>query len=78
MMGSAIVDFTVHLDEELAPEEQCKLEDFVRDQDGVVSAGISIKHPHLMMVAYAVDQNKPSNILHQIQKRGLHAELIGL
>lgn len=77
-MGSAIVDFTVHLDEELPPEEQCKLEDFVRDQEGVVSAGISIKHPHLMIVAYAMDQNRPSNILHQIQKRGLHAELIGL
>ena len=77
-MGSAIVDFTVHLDEELPPEEQCKLEDFVRDQDGVVSAAISIEHPHLMMVAYDMDQNKPSNILHEILKRGLHAELIGL
>ena len=77
-MGSAIVDFTVHLDEELAAEEQCKLEDFVRDQDGVVSAGISIRHPHLMLVAYALDQNRPRNILQQIRKRGLHAELIGL
>jgi hypothetical protein len=43
-----------------------------------VSAGISIEHPHLMMVAYAADRNRPSNILHQIEKRGLHAELIGL
>jgi hypothetical protein len=77
-MAGSIVDFTVHLDEELPPEEQCKLEDFVRDQDGVISAGISNNHSHLMMVAYAVDQIHASDILHKIQDRGLHAELIGL
>jgi hypothetical protein len=77
-MGSAIVDFIVHVDEELFPEEQCKLEDFVRDQDGVVSAGVAIEHPHLMMVAYDAEQSKPIDILLQIQRRGLHAELIGL
>lgn len=77
-MGSSIVDFTIHLDEELPPEEQCRLEDFVRDQAGVVSAGISIEHPHLMMVAYDADKNKPRNILQQVQQRGLRAELIGL
>ncbi|MGO9445896.1 MAG: hypothetical protein ACLPXB_14110 [Thiobacillaceae bacterium] len=77
-MEHAIVDVTVHLDEELPPDEQCKLEDFVRDQDGVVSAGISMIHPHLMMVAYDLERIKAGHILQQIQGRGLHAELIGL
>jgi hypothetical protein len=77
-MGSSIVDFTLHLDEALPPEEQCRLEDFVRDQDGVVSAGISTSHSHLMMVAYDIDQIHASDILHKVQDRGLHAELIGL
>lgn len=77
-MGSAIVDFTLHLDEDLPPEEQCKLEDYVRDQDGVVSASISTTHSHLMMVAYDLDRIQASDILHKIQEKGLHAELIGL
>jgi hypothetical protein len=77
-MANEIVDLTLHLHEELAPEAQCRLEDFVREQEGVVSAGVSVEHPHLMMVAYNSDRLHAVDILHHVQSNGLHAELIGL
>jgi hypothetical protein len=76
-MGERIADFLVHVDENLAPEEQCKLEDYVRQQPCVVGAGISADKPHLMVVAYDADCGRASDIVLSIQDEGFHAEAIG-
>jgi hypothetical protein len=77
-MGSQIADFMVHLDPTLPPEEQCKLEDYVREQACVVGVGISSADPHLMMVAYDADCSRASDILHKIQDHGISAEIVGM
>lgn len=77
-MGSCIADFLVHLDPTLPPEEQCKLEDYVRDQACVAGVGISSDNPHLMVVAYDADCSRASDILHKIQDKGITAEIVGI
>jgi hypothetical protein len=76
-MEQRIADFLVHVDKTLAPEEQCQLEDYVRQQPCVVGAGISVNHPHLMVVAYDSDCGRASDIVHSIQDEGYQAEAIG-
>lgn len=76
-MEKHITDFLVHVDETLPPDEQCKLEDYVRQQPCVVGAGISVNNPHLMVVAYDSECGPARDILHSIQDEGFHAESIG-
>lgn len=76
-MEKHISDFLVHVDENLAPEQQCRLEDYVRQQPCVVGAGISTDKPHLMVVAYDSACGRASDIVLSIQDEGYHAEAIG-
>jgi len=73
-----ISDFLVHVGEKLSPEEQCGLEDHVRDQSCVVSAGVSMRHPHLMMVAYDADCGTAHDILCRVRDKVTRAEMVGL
>lgn len=77
-MEKHISDFMVHLDDFLTPDEQCHLEDYVRKQACVVSAGVSLQNPHLMMVAYDSECGRARDILHQIRQRGIRAEMVGI
>ena len=77
-MEKHISDFMVHVDETLEPQQQCELEDFVREQEGVVSACMSVENPHLLTVTYDSDRGHVSDIVHHIKDRGLHASAIGL
>lgn len=77
-MENAITDVLLHVDEQLDALARGRLEDGVRHQDGVVSAGFSGKNPHMMMVLFDSDRIRGTDILHQVQAQGLHAELIGL
>ena len=76
-MEKHISDFMVHVDNFLTPEEQSALEDYVRHQACVVSAGMSANKPHLMMVTYDSACGPARNILHQIREMGIRAEMIG-
>jgi len=76
-MEKHISDFLVHLDDYLTPEEQCELEDYVRKQACVVSAGMSVEKSHLMMVAYDSECGPARDILHQIRLKGIRAEMVG-
>jgi hypothetical protein len=76
-MEKHISDFMVHVDDFLTPDEQNDLEDYVRHQACVVSAGMSAEKPHLMMVAYDSECGPARNILHQIRQKGIRAEMIG-
>lgn len=77
-MEKHIADFLLHIHEELSPDEQCALEDFVRHQPCVVSAGISQKDPHLMAVAYDSECGTAHSILARVRERVTGAEMIGL
>lgn len=77
-MEPHISDFLVHIHEALTPEEQCELEDFVRMQPCVVSAGVSLKDPHLMAVAYDAECGTAHSILTRVRERVTGAEMIGL
>jgi hypothetical protein len=77
-MDRNIADFMVHVDEELSAEQQCRLEDFVRHDAGVVSAGFSLQAQHLLMVAYDAGETSAIDILSHIRNQGLHAEMVSL
>lgn len=76
-MGERIVDFLLHVDQTLARDQQAQLEDQVRQQPCVVSAGVSPQHPHLMVIAYDADCGRASDIVTSIQDEGYRVEAIG-
>ena len=77
-MGINLVDVTVHIDENLSPEQRISVQDSIRALDGVVSVHISSKTPHLTVVEYNPDVMDSQRILKRITDQGAHAELIGL
>jgi selenocysteine lyase/cysteine desulfurase len=77
-MGINLVDLTVHIDENLSPEQRETLEESLRALDGVVSVHNPDKTPHLTIVAYNPDNTDSQKILKRITDQGAHAELIGL
>lgn len=77
-MTAHISDIIIHVDESLPAEEISRLEQDMRTQDGIVSACMSKKDHHLLMVSYNSDSFHSSDVLNNITRRGLHAELIGM
>lgn len=77
-MEQHISDFMVHIHEALSPEEQCELEDFVRQQPCVVGAGMSARNSHLMTVAYDSECGTAHSILTRVREKVTGAEMIGL
>lgn len=77
-MESHIADFLLHIHEALSPQEQCELEDFVRKQPCVVSAGMTTTGPQLMAVAFDSDCGTAHGILSRVRERVAGAEIIGL
>jgi len=77
-MDISLVDITVHIDENLSPEQRITVEDSLRALDGVVSVHNSSKTPHLTVVEYNPEEMNSRRILKRITDQGAHAELIGL
>ncbi len=77
-MDINLVDLTVHIDENLSPEQRITVEDSLRALDGVVSVHGSSKTPHLIIVQYNPEKMDSQKILKRITNQGAHAELIGL
>ena len=73
-----LVDLTVHIDENLSPEQRITIEDSLRALDGIVSVHGSSKTPHLTIVQYNPEEIDSQKILKRITNQGAHAELIGL
>ena len=73
-----LVDLTVHIDENLSPEQRITIEDSLRALDGIVSVHGSSKTPHLTIVQYNPEEIDSQKILKRITNQGVHAELIGL
>lgn len=77
-MSINLVDITVHIDENLSPEQRITVEESIRALDGVVSVHGSTKTPHLTVVEYNPEEMDSQRILKRITDQGAHAELIGL
>jgi cell division protein FtsX len=77
-MDIKLVDLTVHIDENLSPEQRIDIQDSIRALDGVVSVHGSSKTPHLTGVEYNPEAMDSKRILKRITDQGAHAELIGL
>jgi hypothetical protein len=77
-MEPHIADFLLYIHEDLSPQAQCELEDFVRMQPCVVSAGMMLSGPQLMAIAFDSDCGTARGILSRIRERVSGAEMIGL
>lgn len=70
-------DIVIHIDEDLDDNRIHNLERALGDEQGVYSACVHERRRHLMVVDFDPDQVRPSNIVHSVRNKGLHAEMIG-
>lgn len=79
-MDIDLADVTLHIDEELEPDQLGALEDALRARDGVVSVhfNTSVKHPHLAVVEFNPVKVSSRDLLSILRYQGLHGELVGL
>lgn len=67
----------VHIDESLSSSELENVEKTISGINGIVSACIHEKTPHLMVVDYDPKTVNSGALLQHLKGNGLHAELIG-
>ena len=77
-MDTSLNEVVVHLNESVDEATLDALEQGIRKDQGVVSVGHQANRNHLIMVVYDSEVARASNILHNFQERGLHAQLIGM
>ncbi len=77
-MGTSRTDVVIHIDENLDDGHIHSLERDLGDLTGVYSACVNDKARHLMLIDYDPGDIRAQDLLHHIQDRGVHAELIGL
>jgi len=77
-MDIQMTDVLVHIDETLKEQELDRVEDRLRNEDGVISVHHESNHPHLMLVEYNPELATSRSILQTVTRQGLHAELVGL
>ncbi|MCF6190114.1 MAG: heavy-metal-associated domain-containing protein [Cocleimonas sp.] len=67
----------VHINEELDSDHQEQLSQKVGSLNGVYSADVQEKRPHLMIVDYDPNQTKSLDVLSGVNSSGVHAQLVG-
>jgi hypothetical protein len=77
-MDIDLADVTIHIDETLDEDGKAKLEDALRNREGVVSVRINPDHPHLVLVEYNPKIIKSRDLVDIPRFQGLHGELVGL
>lgn len=70
-------DVVIHINETLDCEHRDILSSEVRHFDGVISAALKGRRPHLMIVTYNPVKTKPLNVLTGVINSGMHAQLVG-
>ena len=70
-------DIVIHINENLSNEQRSKLVTNLSHLRGVESTNIKENRPHLMIVGYDSAQTKPLNVLADVEKAGVHAQLVG-
>ena len=77
-MSDYTADVLFHIDETLDEQSIDMLEHDMAYENGVRTACVNCKNPHLMVVDYDPIQVKAQVLLGTITSRGLHAEIVGL
>ncbi|MES1999943.1 MAG: hypothetical protein V4446_11575 [Pseudomonadota bacterium] len=77
-MTTDIVNFMLHIDQTLSPAESVVLEDSVWEDPCVLSAHVSTKAPHLMLIAFDPDCTSMQRIHASLAGRGIEAQRVGL
>jgi len=70
-------DVVIHINEELDTEHRQKLSSDVSHFDGVISADLKEKRPHLMIVAFNPLETQTLKVLAGVRDSGMHAQLVG-
>ncbi|MDD3449573.1 MAG: heavy-metal-associated domain-containing protein [Gammaproteobacteria bacterium] len=68
----------IHLDEYLEPWQIQELERKLSGESGVISACVSDRATHLMVVDFDSRAISSNQLLARVQREGVHAELVGL
>lgn len=77
-MGRQMADVMIHIDEALSEESLREVEAAVREDMGVISAGVPANNRHMMLVAYDPQGVTAADILARVKSAGVHAELVGM
>ncbi len=77
-MGSYCGDVLIHIDENLDDQDIHDIEYDLSQIDGVYCACVPERARHLMLVDYDPSDVEASELLRQVRRHGVHAELIGL
>ena len=77
-MSTNISDVVVHIDESLTLDQLKTLEEHIHKIGGVVSACNRDDQPHFISVTYNPERVTSHDILANIVREGVHAELVGL
>ncbi|MFQ5756624.1 MAG: hypothetical protein ACE5H7_11115 [Acidiferrobacterales bacterium] len=72
-----MADIVIHVHPDLSVEERTKLEEGLREYDGVVSIHFNPERAHLLTAVYDPDVTSSTDILTHIGKRGVEATKIG-
>lgn len=70
-------DVVIHINETLDSKNRERLSNNVCHIDGVISAGLKDKRPHLMIVSYNPVETKSIDVLAGVRNSGMHAQLVG-
>ena len=71
-------EIVLHIDESLDEDTLHSLEEGIRHDAGVISVGHNPEKSHMIMVVYDSDVIHAAALLHSVQDRGLHAQVVGL
>ena len=71
-------DIVIHIDEDLADEAIHTLERDLGEMTGVYSACVNDRARHLMLVDYDPEGVRAGQLLDQVRRHGVGAELVGL
>ena len=76
-MSNYTANVVVHIDETLTASEIHDMERDLAFEEGVYSACVNDRTPHLMVIDYDPLETQSLKLLHTVQDHGCHAELIG-
>lgn len=77
-MSQSMADVTIHIDEDTDAEFRERIQDNLRELDGVMAASSHDNRPHLLIVEYDPERVNSRTLLDTVTANGVHAQLIGL
>lgn len=77
-MSNTMLDVTLHIDEDTTHDEREDLRDAFLNENGVMTADCRDSSPHLMIVGFDPENITAAELLATAERRGYHAELIGM